>query len=838
VFHRLGPRGLLAALVAVLILVAACCATLVVVVAPRASAQVLGPGTPTIPGFSGYVLADNGELGIGRLPNGTYGVCTDTGGEFAWPADPTRTLITNPRTAYALGKYVEPARSDGRLAAALWWAVGADFGQNSHAERVLSHVAQLKAENPSVWSDVRQLHDRIVADAIANAAPPDGYRLSIKVREGVVERVGIKGGGDWIDGYPITLRITGPARFEAGDAKTWSGTTADRERSVRWTRTGNGNGRVVVKATVDQLPARDYERWWSGRGTQRVLAAANRVTATDVDAIGPGQETVPLQVVKAAQDGDRSGLVGVTIEVHADSPTGPVTGAHTFTDADLQASGVVATTFSPSPPGCRNDCLYDPGRSYYVVITGEPPGWTPVATEVLARLNDDASALVARLDDLRIFTPSLVTQISAQQSLVGDTIRDTVTASNTGGYAIPGHWALLGPVQPVAAPGEPFGCATVDWSGAAQVATGDFLIAGDGDYVVGEHLVTTPGCYTYVESADATPQTLAVAQTSPGIPAETTLTTHQPALATQVSATWVEVGATLTDTVAVSGTGGATVPGGWRLLGPVAATAERSCQGLDWTQAPVAGEGSFTASGDGSYVVGETVVAAPGCYTYVERLEATATTSEASWTPAGHVTETALATHTPGLATRVNRQRAVVGDRIRDAVAVSGTGGATLLGTWRLLGPVVPAQSDGRPTCRGLTWIDAPVAGQGAFPVNGDGTYLVGEHRVRVAGCYTYVEGLPATATTEAVPETRPGLRSETALAAGPTPPAAAQHETRPTPGPAAVPTVPMGPLVDAGGGAAGHGDRALLLLAALTFVGAATASAAALLRRGRRGGS
>jgi hypothetical protein len=369
--------------------------------------------------------------------------------------------------------------------------------------------------------------------------------------------------------------------------------------------------------------------------------------------------------------------------------------------------------------------------------------------------------------------PELVTQVSAQQVVPGETISDRVTVTATGGHQLNGTWLLLGPVAPVveADTGE-LSCAGLDWSAASVTATGSFSISGDGDYQVGEHQVVDPGCYTYTESVEPTDLTQAVSPTPPGIPAETTLAVYAPALTTQVSEQMVHVGETIHDQVAVTGTGGTSVIGRWRLLGPVApavAPAGRTCAGVDWTTSPVAAEGEFTAAGDGTYTVGEYLVTAAGCYTYTENLAGTTSSLPLPTTQAGTPSETTLATTGPTLVTQVSDQLLTLGETITDQVVVAGTGGATVTGEWRLLGPLAPdVEADGPVRgivrCTGLDWASAPIAAQGELTVTGDGTYAVGEHLVLDAGCYTYTESLPETGTTEAV-ATTPGIAAETTVA-------------------------------------------------------------------------
>ena len=706
-----------------------------------------------------------------------------------------------------------------------------------------AHVNQLKGESPSVWSDVKALHDRIISDANANASPPGGFTVKIDVASdgtagGHVGGIGVKGGGDWIDDFDVTVELTGPGTLDATGTKTWSGRTQNAPRTLNWTR--SGPGRVSVTATVSGLPSRQYERWWGGGNTQHIFAAADLVSVSDSDHVVDetvAQQFLPLSVVKSAEGHDPAGLVGVGIAVHAGDPAGPVVDAHTFTAADVGPDGTAGVTFAASPAGCTAGCKYDPEEDYYVVITAEPAGWVPTATVVQADLSQDGHALGATLSDSRYWTPSLVTQVSDQLAVPGATLHDVVTVTDTGGHATTGHWALLGPIPPGTGPSGST-CTGVDWSTASVAASGTFSVAGDGSYTVGQYVVQQPGCYTYVESADATPLSATIATTAPGSPSETALVAWTPSLTTRISHQQAEVGSTVSDTVVVQGTHGASVAGHWKLLGPVgpaviSGTEPRTpttCLGLDWTNAPVAAQGDFTATGDGSYQVGSHHVTVAGCYTYVEQLDATSTTAPVPWTAPGDMTETGIFTQAPTLVTRVSDQLVRVGATITDQVTVSGTGGATVTGRWSLLGPVQPRK---QPSCRGLDWSDAAVAASGTFTATGDGTYTVGRFRVTEAGCYAYVEELAGTATTQPVPPTRPGIPAETTLVAP------VQLGTAPSTSPSATTAVTVaGPAeIQAGGGAASRDDRWTLVLGAIALSGAGLAGAIGLSRRRLRDG-
>lgn len=127
---------------------------------------------------------------------------------------------------------------------------------------------------------------------------------------------------------------------------------------------------------------------------------------------------------------------------------------------------------------------------------------------------------------------------------------------------------------------------------------------------------------------------------------------------------------------------------------------------------------------------------------------------------------------TPTISTRVNRQRATVGDVLVDRVHVAGTRGAAMEGEWELLGPVRP---DRDLRCRAARWTGAPLAARGTFRTHGDMTLDVGRAHIRRGGCYTYRERLIPSSVSLGAPWTRAGLVEETSLVA-PRQPAVPRH--------------------------------------------------------------
>ena len=501
---------------------------------------------------------------------------------------------------------------------------------------------------------------------------------------------------------------------------------------------------------------------------------------------------------------------------------------------------------------------------------------------------------------LVVALPTVSTQVSAQSVTVGGTLSDTVTVAGllNGEQATVG-WSLLGPVTPFNG-----GCANVSWTTAAVAASGSITTAtgsGNGSYSTGATTVSAAGCYTYTEVLTL-PNVAGTVATLAGDATETAIVfvpvVPTPGVVTTISTTAPVVGSTLSDSVLVSGTGGASISGTWALLGPVAPVTG-SCAGVDWTTAPTFDSGTLPVTKDGQYTTASsTKLAAPGCYTFIDALPATATTAAVAPTPglpletaqvvsysvgdyvwsdtngngvqdsgeqpvsgvsvtledAGvmvgvtstdstglyHFDDLAPGTYTvvftnipsgftftaptapgsspqndsnpdatgtsaplrpgppaagnnvtasvpgdrvtapyidrtidagivavpvvpailtPTVSTQISATTVSVGSTLSDSVSVSGTGGASITGTWELRGPVAPVTG----SCAGVDWATAPTFDSGTLPVTKDGQYTTASSaKLAAPGCYTFIDALPATATTAAVAPT-PGLPLETA---------------------------------------------------------------------------
>lgn len=388
---------------------------------------------------------------------------------------------------------------------------------------------------------------------------------------------------------------------------------------------------------------------------------------------------------------------------------------------------------------------------------------------------------------------TVATQISSQQVLLGVPITDSVTITGLDAAKLTNdtttarfEGSLLGPLDPVNDT-----CEGLDWADAPVALTfGPIDVEADGTITgVGAYTPTAYGCYTYTERvteswSDGIEDHSKVFNHAPGKVSQTTVVSapDYPAatVATQVSDTLIFEGATISDTVTLTGVKtftGQTTPDvvttlSGSLLGPLAPV-DGACVDLDWTDAPVAATiDPMVVTEDGNIAgLGEFTVPAggAGCYTYTETLDAKQG-STTLWTvvhEAGLAPQTSLAMPLPSVSTEVNAQAAFVGATLSDTATVSGlpdqaTITATLSGS--LLGPMPPVDE----ACGQVNWEQAPVAAS-IDPVevteDGDITGL-GEFTVSEAGCYTYTETLTLTEDdgTVTVVNHEPGLVSQTSL--------------------------------------------------------------------------
>ena len=303
--------------------------------------------------------------------------------------------------------------------------------------------------------------------------------------------------------------------------------------------------------------------------------------------------------------------------------------------------------------------------------------------------------------------------------VVGGQSSDKVTISG----ALPSYRGkisvrLYGPFRTVAS----VSCTTT------PVSESSFTANGSGSYKTQAVTLTKPGIYQYQETAPADENHIGF--TTPcNLASERAVVRTKPTLHTVVSAQTVAPGASLTDSVTVSGLAGEHVTVQAALYGPFPARDAIACTGTPaWT-------GTIDVIADGTFQTEAHVVTTPGYYTYFESI-AGAEFVEATKTACAEIAETAIVTGQPKLLTQVSAQRAKPGGTISDKVVVTGTGVLSLSIQAALYGPFA---THGAISCSGTPlW-------KGTIVTKGDGTYTTASVKLDRAGYYTYHETMAAT---------------------------------------------------------------------------------------------
>ena len=221
-----------------------------------------------------------------------------------------------------------------------------------------------------------------------------------------------------------------------------------------------------------------------------------------------------------------------------------------------------------------------------------------------------------------------------------------------------------------------------------------------------------------------------------------------PAVVTQISDQSVEPGATITDTVKVSGLAGQTVTVQAALYGPYPAADAMTC-----TDQPV-WTGSFTAAADGDYVTAPVTLTVPGYYTYRESIAESDTVTGVE-TACGEAAETTVVRGSPAILTQISAQQSTPGSEISDTAVVSGLGRLAATVQVELWGPYPSPEAI---TCTGTPFWT------GTFEAAGDGSYETEPVELGAAGYYTYREAIVATDAYAGV-QTACGEAAETTFA-------------------------------------------------------------------------
>ncbi len=168
-------------------------------------------------------------------------------------------------------------------------------------------------------------------------------------------------------------------------------------------------------------------------------------------------------------------------------------------------------------------------------------------TATVTGFNGDVTSAVGQDAETILISPtapSIVTQVSgvATQHDSAWALRDNITVSGssiTSDSPATLQWTMYGPIPAVNG-----SCANLNWTGAAQVATGSLTITGDGDYATPATTVSAEGCYTFNETLTSTTNS-GPAATDPGLTPEVWLVSA-PLPVTGIYINWdLAIGSTL-----------------------------------------------------------------------------------------------------------------------------------------------------------------------------------------------------------------------------------------------------------------------------------------------------
>ena len=487
------------------------------------------------------------------------------------------------------------------------------------------------------------------------------------------------------------------------------------------------------------------QRWWTEASQRRgpwTVTLDRQPTGTTLPL---GQSaTYGLRVLSA----DGRALSGVRVSFTCSGPitcpatltTSTSTSTVTVTPQALGSYAITATVTGPSAQGQLLKGRWSPHGGTTAINNGVQRGW------IVQRVS--ASAAARGTAEIVKAVPRVITQ-AQPTARPGDSLTDLVTVSGLpAGYDHPMSATLFGP----------FASAPTAMSCTADKAVGTVTVALRANGSVRTPTVTAAavGYYVWTESLVGDDRTNAV-ETPCGVAEETTLVRSAPRIATVVAGEQTAAGAVLRDRITLRDTGGVAVPITWTLLGPVAPT-RGGCSGVQWNGATVAARGDVATTGDGEYVTPDSPVRLAGCYTYVERMSASPTSSAVETAP-GESTETVLVVDWPKLRTVASAQRVTVPGRVFDTIKVSGLTSGRIAIDWSLLGPLAPGP-DG---CADLDWTSAPRHAAGRV-TSGNGAVPTPSVGIEVAGCYTFREHSAGTATA-AESDSPAGLPEETVLA-------------------------------------------------------------------------
>ena len=621
-------------------------------------------------------------------------------------------------------------------------------GRRSGQQAVMLYVHQLMDDgapgevNPAALGPaVRSTFARVARDSARYAGP---YRLetslpsaatslAVRRRTTLTARV-IAASGAAVPNVRLQLDLAG-----AGVLPPSVRTGADGVARIAFTPDDAKNGvRGSIRSELLAAPSPAIyvpRRADAARNGQRLAGpATTRVTREVAIDVTPAQIAVsttaaPATLALGELSRDTVSITGAFTGWRADVEVRLYGPARTRETIDCSGEPAAATTYTAGL-----------GPSTTPPLVPQRPGW--YGYQLVIAGSDDVVGLTTPCGEASELVkveaqPTVKTQVSAPAIDPGAAVTDTVAVTGLGGEPVTVLATLHGPyasAEAITCEGPPV------WSGSFAAAT-------DGSYVTDAVTLTVPGYYTYRESIAASEFVRAV-QTPCAETAETTIVRGRPQITTQVSALDTAPGATITDSVVVSGLGALSATVNVELWGPFPTREAIRCEGT-----PLA-TSTLTAIGDGTYTSAPTTLDRAGYYSYRESIAATPA-HEGATTACGEVSETTFTRATPAVTTVVSSQVVRPGARISDRIRVTGLGRTPATVEVQLFGPYA---SRAAMTCAGTPLWEGTVA------VSGDGEARSPQVRLPRAGFYTYRERIAGTPVIAEV-QTPCGEETETSLA-------------------------------------------------------------------------
>lgn len=323
-----------------------------------------------IPGYSYVWLGGHG----GPAGSQEHGYCTQAVVAAPNPTDVplSHSVVQDPHLAHAFAHHRHS--TDETTQGALGYLVhmrharpGAVAGGDVEQTKAL-----ISAAAPA---HIKTRATQLMADAAAQSGPftgAPGTPATEDKRTGSVNGIGLKSdAGQWVAGKPITVRLDGPATFDATGTSTWTGTTASSGISLGWTATGNGT--VTATVTVAALDRTTLTGFDMASNLQDLLSYGNRSVAGDPEEVTtPGP---PFEVALDFQPEIRT-QVASTFVGKGEPLVDQVTAA--------AAAGDTWTTISGTPiPVVAEGVLYGPFDSMPAQSPTVPVGAPVAATDTL-----------------------------------------------------------------------------------------------------------------------------------------------------------------------------------------------------------------------------------------------------------------------------------------------------------------------------------------------------------------------------------------------------------------------------------------------------------------------